>query len=85
MPVKSQAFAERHWPGCGIIKLMDDSRLRDPATIAANWWRIAQHDARLAVLRRLDLPDELAAATWQEIAVGQREQISRETVPNLGD
>lgn len=64
---------------------MDDSRLRDPATIAANWWRIAQHDARLVVLRRLELPEELASSTWQEIAAGMREQISRETVPNLGN
>jgi hypothetical protein len=64
---------------------MDDSRLRDPAIIAANWWRIAQHEARLAVLRRLELPEELASSTWQEIAAGQREQITRETVPNLDD
>lgn len=64
---------------------MDDSRLRDPASIAANWWRIAQHEARLAVLRRLSLPDELASSTWQEIAAGQQEQISRETVPSLDD
>jgi hypothetical protein len=64
---------------------MDDSRLRDPATIAANWWRIAQHEARLAVLRRLELPEELASSTWQEISARQREQISRETVPSYGD
>jgi hypothetical protein len=60
---------------------MDDSRLRDPAVVAANWWRIAQHEARLAVLRRVGLPEELASATWQEIGPGQRDQISHETVP----
>ena len=60
---------------------MDDSRLRDPAVIAANWWRIAQHDARLAVLRRLGLSEDLAATPWQDIGPGVRQQISRETVP----
>jgi hypothetical protein len=62
---------------------MDESRLRDPGVIAANWWRIAQHEARLVVLRRLELPEELASSTWNEIGAGIREQISRETVPSL--
>lgn len=61
---------------------MDESRLRDPAVVAANWWRIAQHEARLAVLRRVGLPDELASSPWQDIGPGQRDQISRETVPS---
>ncbi|HLY64640.1 MAG TPA: hypothetical protein VKU60_03815 [Chloroflexota bacterium] len=63
---------------------MDESRLRDPAVVAANWWRIAQHEARLTVLRRLNLPEELASSTWQEIGPGVRGQISRETVPAAG-
>ena len=63
---------------------MDESRLRDPAVLAANWWRIAQHDARLVVLRRLGLADELASNTWQEIGPGIRDQIARETVPGAG-
>jgi len=50
--------------------------------VAANWKRIAQHEARLAVLRRLSLPEELAATPWQDIAPGFREQISRDTVPS---
>ena len=59
---------------------MDDFRLRDPEILAANWWRIAQHEARLSVLRRLDMPDELAGSPWQSIGPGLRERISRETV-----
>jgi len=61
---------------------MDESRLRDPAVLAANWWRIAQHDARLAVLRRLGLSEDLASSPWQDIGPGVREQIARETVPS---
>ncbi|GEM_PF-2868030 len=64
---------------------MDESRLRDPEILAANWWRIAQHEARLAVLRRLGLPDELASAPWHEVGSGERTLISRETVPDLGN
>jgi len=63
---------------------MDESRLREPAVVAANWWRIAQHEARLTVLRRLGLPDDLASSTWQDIGPGQRDQISREIVPSFG-
>jgi hypothetical protein len=65
-------------------KHMDESRLRDPSVVAANWWRIAQHEARLAVLRRLGLPEDLASSPWQEIGPGFRDQISRETVPTSG-
>lgn len=61
---------------------MDESRLRDPGTLAANWWRIAQHEARLAVLRRLNLPEDLASSPWPDIGPGLREQIARETVPS---
>ncbi|MBV9119749.1 MAG: hypothetical protein JOZ39_03495 [Chloroflexi bacterium] len=60
---------------------MDESRLRDPNVLAANWWRIAQHEARQTVLRRLGLPEDLAGSPWQEIGPGVREQIARETVP----
>ena len=60
---------------------MDESRLREPSAIAANWWRIAQHEARVAVLRRLGLSEELASSPWQDISPGQREQITRETAP----
>lgn len=63
---------------------MDESRLRDPAVVAANWWRIAQHEARLAVLRRLSLPEDLASTAWQDIGPGFRDQISSETVPSGG-
>ncbi len=63
---------------------MDESRLRDPNVVAANWWRIAQHEARVAVLRRLGLPEDLAASPWQDINPGYREEISRETVPSVG-
>jgi hypothetical protein len=63
---------------------MDESRLRDPSVVAANWWRIAQHDARLVVLRRLDLPEELASSPWQDIGPGFRDQITRETAPAGG-
>ena len=63
---------------------MDEGRLRDPSVVAANWWRIAQHEARLAVLRRLGLPEDLAASPWQDIGPGFRDQISRETVPSGG-
>ena len=63
---------------------MDEGRLREPSVLAANWWRIAQHEARLAVLRRLGLPEELASSSWQEIGPGVRDQISRETVPSVG-
>ena len=62
---------------------MDESRLRDPAVVAANWWRIAQHEARVAVLKRLGLPEELASSPWPEIGPGPRDQISRETVPSF--
>ena len=60
---------------------MDESRLRDPGILPANWWRIAQHEARLAVLRRLGLPEDLASSPWLDIGPGLREQIARETVP----
>jgi hypothetical protein len=63
---------------------MDESRLRDPAVLAANWWRIAQHDARLSVLRRLGLAEELASSPWQDIGPGVRDQITRETVSSPG-
>jgi len=63
---------------------VDEGRLRDPSVVAANWWRIAQHEARLAVLRRLGLPEELASSPWQDIGPGFREQISQETVPSTG-
>jgi len=62
---------------------VDESRLRDPAVVAANWWRIAQHEARAAVLRRLGLSEDLASSPWQDINPADREQISRETVPSL--
>ena len=63
---------------------MDESRLRDSSIVAANWWRIAQHEARLAVLRRLGLPEDLGSSPWQDIAPGFRDQISRETAPSAG-
>ncbi|MHB8621254.1 MAG: hypothetical protein ACYDAG_17105 [Chloroflexota bacterium] len=59
---------------------VDDSRWREPAVRAANWWRIAQHEARLAVLRRLSLHDDMASLSWPEIAPDARERIARETV-----
>lgn len=60
---------------------MDESRLREPSVVAANWWRIAQHEARQAVLRRCGLPEDLAASPWQDLKPAMRDQISRETVP----
>jgi len=59
---------------------LDDGQLRQPAVKAANWWRIAQREARLAVLQRLDLPDALAATPWEQIGPGMRDSIARETV-----